>query len=135
MTDRGARRGTTRAGRIAGAAVLAALLALAGWWTGSRAAGAEADRARSAAEQAVERQALETWRVEGGGGGPEGLLVLSQRVVGIERRPGTCETKVPGAFADPAFYDYHAILRRYSWFGVPMREVRFSCGGLVWRTR
>ena len=124
----------TRAGRtLAWLAAVAALLAI-GWWTGVR-AGRAPPPADGPVDRAVVRQALETWRLEAGDvGGPLRMLVLSERVVAIDRAPGHCDTPVPGAFPSPEHYDRTLRLRTYTLFGLPLQTVRFTCGGLAWRT-
>lgn len=128
---------------VAAAALLAALLAIgfrSGLRDGAAAAGggtaAAVDPAWSPIERAVAAQALATWRLEARGvGGPLRLLALDERVTGLVRRPGTCATPVPGAFADPAGYDYHAVVRAYTAFGIEIASARFTCGGLAWEAR
>lgn len=98
--------------------------------------GDQMDSRWSEVERSVARQALSTWRLEARGvGGPARRLALGDRVTDIERRPGTCETKVPGAFPDPEPYDYHATVRAYSVFGIEVASARFTCGGLAWESR
>jgi len=108
------------------------LVILAGWWTGKRAGGG-GEAGWSPAERAVAQQALEVWRVEAGGGGPFPFLALSWQIDSIERRPGTCDTPVPGAFPSADLYDYQLRLRTYTFFGLPAGSVRFTCGGLAYR--
>ena len=118
---------------------LAALAALAAAVLNGarRGAGGDAvDPAWSADERAVARQALATWRLEAREvGGPLRRLAVEDRVSDFERRPGSCATPVPGAFPNPAPYDYHATVRAYSILGIPVASARFSCGGLVWSAR
>ena len=118
--------------RIAGPAAILTLTAIgaaAGWWTGVR-AGQGHLAARGPAEQAAVRHTLETRRLEARElGGP---LTLSERIVAIERRPGHCETRVPGAFADPQAYDYQLRLQTYTLFAIPTATIRFTCGGLAY---
>ncbi len=94
------------------------------------------DPSWNAVERSVARQALSTWRLEARKvGGPARRLALGDRVTDIEHRPGTCETKVPGAFPNSESYDYHATVRAYSIFGFEVASARFTCGGLAWESR
>jgi len=127
-----------RIGRITASFAAVALLAV-GWWIGT-CAGGEPDgfgnQPRNSVERAVVRQALETWRLEAGDHqGPFRLLLLSERVTNIEKRPGHCETPVPGAFSTAEAYDYQLVLRTYTLFGIPAGALRFTCGGLAYEVK
>ena len=121
---------------LAAVAALAALAVAALHGARRGASGDSVDPAWSADERAVARQALATWRLEAREvGGPLRRLAVEDRVSDFERRPGSCATPVPGAFPNPAPYDYHATVRAYSILGIPVASARFSCGGLAWSAR
>ncbi len=58
------------------------------------------------------------------------LLLPAPRVVRVWKDPGRCPATDPGG--QEPFADYRAGVRFHTYFGIPVKTLRVTCGGWAW---